>query len=306
MVEGRFLKMDLGKLTTEKRNQNTMKLDEMSVKEVLEQMNVEDAKVPEAVKEALPQIEQAVKTIIDSFQKEGRLIYMGAGTSGRLGVLDAAECVPTFGVSAEMVVGLIAGGEKAMTVAVEGAEDSLELGKEDLVDLHLTNNDTVVGIAASGRTPYVIGGLKYAAEIGAQTVTIACNKDSEISKYSEIAIEIDAGPEVLTGSTRLKAGTAQKLILNMLSTASMIGVGKVYQNLMVDVQPTNEKLEERSKRIIMEATDCSYEEAAKTFEASGKKVKRSIVMILTGVDRKEAEEKLTQAKGFIHQTLGNN
>lgn len=298
--------MDLGKLTTEKRNQNTMKLDEMSVKEVLEQMNVEDAKVPEAVKEALPQIEQAVKTIIDSFQKEGRLIYMGAGTSGRLGVLDAAECVPTFGVSAEMVVGLIAGGEKAMTVAVEGAEDSLELGKEDLVDLHLTNNDTVVGIAASGRTPYVIGGLKYAAEIGAQTVTIACNKDSEISKYSEIAIEIDAGPEVLTGSTRLKAGTAQKLILNMLSTASMIGVGKVYQNLMVDVQPTNEKLEERSKRIIMEATDCSYEEAAKTFEASGKKVKRSIVMILTGVDRKEAEEKLTQAKGFIHQTLGNN
>lgn len=297
--------MDLGKLTTEKRNQNTMKLDEMSVKEVLKQMNVEDAKVPEAVKEALPQMEQAVKTIIDSFQKEGRLIYMGAGTSGRLGVLDAAECVPTFGVSPEMVVGLIAGGEKAMTVAVEGAEDSLELGKEDLVDLHLTANDTVVGIAASGRTPYVIGGLKYATEIGAKTVTIACNKEAEISKYSEIAIEIDAGPEVLTGSTRLKAGTAQKLILNMLSTASMIGVGKVYQNLMVDVQPTNEKLEERSKRIIMEATDCSYEEATKTFEASGKKVKRSIVMLLTGVDREEAEEKLTQARGFIHQTLEN-
>lgn len=297
--------MDLGKLTTEKRNQNTMKLDEMSVKEVLKQMNVEDAKVPEAVREALPQMEQAVKTIIDSFQKEGRLIYMGAGTSGRLGVLDAAECVPTFGVSPEMVVGLIAGGEKAMTVAVEGAEDSLELGKEDLVDLHLTANDIVVGIAASGRTPYVIGGLKYATEIGAKTVTIACNKEAEISTYSEIAIEVDAGPEVLTGSTRLKAGTAQKLILNMLSTASMIGVGKVYQNLMVDVQPTNEKLEERSKRIIMEATDCSYEEATKTFEASGKKVKQSIVMILTSVDREEAEEKLTQAKGFIHQTLEN-
>lgn len=297
--------MDLEKLTTEKRNQNTMKLDEMSIKEVLQQMNEEDAKVPIAIKEALPQMEQAVKAIIESFQKDGRLIYMGAGTSGRLGVLDAAECVPTFGVCPDMVVGLIAGGEKAMTVAVEGAEDSLELGEEDLKNLHLSANDIVVGIAASGRTPYVIGGLMYASEVGAKTVTIACNKNAEISKYSEIAIEVDAGPEVLTGSTRLKAGTAQKLILNMLSTSSMIGMGKVYQNLMVDVQPTNAKLEERSKRIIMEATDCSYEEATEIFKASGKQVKRAIVMILTGSKKEEAEEKLLQAKGFIHQTIEN-
>ncbi|MDE1548608.1 N-acetylmuramic acid 6-phosphate etherase [Jeotgalibaca caeni] len=293
--------MDLGKLTTETRNPNTMRLDEMSVQEMLRQMNEEDAKVPAAIKEALPEIEEAVKTIIDSFNQGGRLIYMGAGTSGRLGVLDAAECVPTFGVSPEMVVGLIAGGERAMTQAVEGAEDSVALGKEDLENLTLSNKDTVVGIAASGRTPYVIGGLEYAKTVGAKTVTIACNKNSEISKYSEIQIEVDAGPEVLTGSTRLKAGTAQKLILNMLSTCSMIGIGKVYQNLMVDVQPTNEKLEERSKRIIMQATECSYEEAAAAFQESGKQVKLAIVMLLTDSDREEAANKLTRSKGFIHQ-----
>lgn len=295
--------MDLNRLTTEQRNPHTMNLDEMSVREVLKKMNEEDAQVPQAIAEALPEIEAAVVVIIDAFNRDGRLIYMGAGTSGRLGVLDAAECVPTFGVSPEMVIGLIAGGEQAMTVAVEGAEDSRELGRQDLVALSLSEKDVVVGLAASGRTPYVIGGLQYAQEVGAKTVAISCNKDAEISKYSEIPIEVDAGPEVLTGSTRLKAGTAQKLILNMLSTCSMVGIGKAYQNLMVDVQPTNEKLEERSKRIIMEATDCSYETAEIAFEKSGKQVKIAIVMLLTDSSREEATEKLSNARGFIHQAV---
>lgn len=295
--------MDLGKLSTEQRNPRTMNLDKMSIQEMLQLMNEEDAKVAAAIKPALPQIEKAVEIITESLKKGGRLIYMGAGTSGRLGVLDAAECVPTFGVSPNLVVGLIAGGERAMTKAVEGAEDSRELGQEDLANLKLTEADTVVGIAASGRTPYVIGGLLYAKEVGASTVTIACNLDSEISKYSKIAIEADAGPEVLTGSTRLKAGTSQKLILNMLSTCSMVGVGKVYQNLMVDVQPTNEKLEERSKRIIMEATECSYEEANQAFKAADKQVKLAIVMLLTGFKKEDAQERLERTKGFIHQAI---
>lgn len=295
--------MNLDKLTTERRNPNTMNLDGMSVTEMLTQMNLEDRKVPEAIESALSEISKVVEAAIESFNQGGRLIYMGAGTSGRLGVLDAAECVPTFGVSPDMVIGLIAGGEKAMTVAVEGAEDSKELGKTDLVNLGLTDKDTVVGIAASGRTPYVIGALEYATEIGATTATIACNFDSAISKYSMYPIEVDCGPEVLTGSTRLKAGTAQKLILNMISTSSMVGIGKAYQNLMVDVQPTNEKLEERSKRIIMQATECDYEQASITFEAADKKVKLAIVMILTGSTKEEATIKLEQANGFIHQTL---
>lgn len=295
--------MNLDKLTTESRHRETMNLDGMSLAEMLAKMNQEDRKVPVAVELALPDIEAVVKAAIASFKQGGRLIYMGAGTSGRLGVLDAAECVPTFGVSPEMVVGLIAGGEQAMTVAVEGAEDSTVLGKEDLVALNLTAKDTVVGIAASGRTPYVIGALEYATQVGASTATIACNLNSEISQYSQMPIEVDCGPEVLTGSTRLKAGTAQKLILNMISTASMIGIGKVYQNLMVDVQATNEKLEERSKRIIMEATDCDYQAAERAFEAADKHVKLAIVMILTGSNKEEATAKLEQAKGFIHQTL---
>lgn len=295
--------MNLDKLTTESRHPETMNLDGMSLAEMLAKMNQEDRKVPVAVELALPDIEAVVKAAIASFKQGGRLIYMGAGTSGRLGVLDAAECVPTFGVSPEMVVGLIAGGEQAMTIAVEGAEDSTVLGKEDLVALNLTAKDTVVGIAASGRTPYVIGALEYATQVGASTATIACNLNSEISQYSQMPIEVDCGPEVLTGSTRLKAGTAQKLILNMISTASMIGIGKVYQNLMVDVQATNEKLEERSKRIIMEATDCDYQAAERAFEAADKHVKLAIVMILTGSNKEEATAKLEQAKGFIHQTL---
>lgn len=297
------MSVEINQLTTEKRNPNTMHLDQMSVGQVLELMNKEDQQVPEAIAEALGQIEAAVETIIQSLKAGGRLIYFGAGTSGRLGVLDAAECVPTFGVSPDLVVGLIAGGDKAMVEAVEGAEDSLTLAEEDFKKLNLNANDTVVGIAASGRTPYVIGGLQYAQSIGAKTVSIACNQQAKISRFAQIPIEVDCGPEVLTGSTRLKAGTAQKLILNMLSTVSMIGIGKVYQNLMVDVQATNEKLEERSKRIIMAATECSYEEAASYFEAANHKVKVAIVMILTNLDATEASLKINAANGFVNQVL---
>lgn len=258
--------LDLSRLTTETRNPQTMRLDELSTAEVLEIMNHEDQTVAQSVQKALPQITQAVDQIVKNFKQGGRLFYMGAGTSGRLGVLDAAECVPTFGTDPEMVQGLIAGDEKAMTVAVEGAEDSLTLGPADLKKRHLTDKDTVVGIAASGRTPYVIGGLDYARAMHAATISLACNADAEISQHAEIAIEVPVGPEVLTGSTRLKSGTAQKLVLNMLSTVSMIGIGKVYKNLMVDVKPTNAKLVERSKRIIMQATDADYETAATVFE----------------------------------------
>lgn len=295
--------MDLSHLTTENRNQKTMQLDELSIEKVLTLMNEEDHNVPESVKQALPNIEAAVQVIIQSFQNEGRLIYMGAGTSGRLGVLDAAECVPTFGTEPELVQGLIAGGMQAMTVAVEGAEDSPTLGREDLEAIHLTANDTVVGIAASGRTPYVIGGLDYANQIGASTVSLACNFDALISQHATINIEVEVGPEILTGSTRLKSGTAQKLVLNMLSTASMIGIGKVYKNLMIDVKPTNEKLVERAKRIIMAATDCTYDVAATQFSAANEDVKLAIVMILTDLSANEAKERLTQAHGFVRQTI---
>lgn len=294
--------MNLDKLTTETRNQQTMNLDELSTSEVVQLMNEEDKKVAYAVEKELPSISKVAEAIVGSFEKGGRLIYMGAGTSGRLGVLDAAECVPTFSVDPSMVQGLIAGGMKAMTVAVEGAEDSQVLGKEDLQAIELNKNDVVLGIAASGRTPYVIGGLTYAKSVGAVTASLSCNKNAEISQYAELPIEVEVGPEILTGSTRLKSGTAQKLVLNMLSTSSMIGIGKVYQNLMVDVKPSNEKLVERSKRIIMQATDCSYEAASEAFEAADQQVKVAIVMVLTNTTRDEAQEKLVAAKGFVRKT----
>lgn len=295
--------INLSDLTTETRNEETMNLDELSTAEILKIMNSEDQKVAQRVGKVLPDITQAVKQIILSFNKKGRLFYIGAGTSGRLGVLDAAECVPTFGINPKMVQGLIAGGMKAMTIAVEGAEDSLELGARDLQSQNLTNKDIVVGIAASGRTPYVIGGLDYAKKVGAATISLACNDHAKISKHADINIEIAVGPEILTGSTRLKSGTAQKLVLNMLSTASMVGIGKVYKNLMVDVKPTNAKLVERSKHIIMEATDVSYTVANDMFEKAGKDVKLAIVMILTNVDLNEAKKRLQVAKGFVRKTI---
>ncbi|WP_270997836.1 N-acetylmuramic acid 6-phosphate etherase [Listeria seeligeri] len=293
----------LENLATEERNKKTIDLDTLSPKEILAVMNEEDATVPTAIKNVLPQIELIVSGVISSFQNGGRLIYLGAGTSGRLGVLDAAECVPTFGVAKEQVVGLIAGGEKAFVAAIEGAEDSKTLGENDLKQIKLAANDFVIGIAASGRTPYVIGALDYAKSVGAKTGAISCNANAEISAHADIAVEIVTGAEILTGSTRLKAGTAQKLVLNMISTASMVGIGKVYKNLMVDVLPTNKKLEERSKRIIMEATEVDYETASKFYELAEKHVKVAIVMILTNSTKEIALEKLSEAKGFIRNTI---
>lgn len=293
----------LDKLTTEKRNESTMKLDQLSTKEVLQLMNKEDRTVPDAVEAALPEIEAAVKQVISTFQAGGRLIYTGAGTSGRLGILDAVECPPTFSTPDDMVQGLLAGGMSAFRKAKEGAEDNPELGARELEEIGLSAKDTVIGIAASGRTPYVIGALDYAAAVGAATVSIACNKNAAISKHAKISIEVETGPEILTGSTRLKAGTAQKLVLNMISTASMVGVGKVYKNLMVDVKPTNDKLQERAKRIIMEATGANYDAAEKIFDLADGQVKTAIVMLLLDVTKEEAESKLLNAEGFVRSAI---
>jgi N-acetylmuramic acid 6-phosphate etherase len=292
----------LEKLTTELRNPKSMELDNKSIKEVLLLMNEEDATVPLAVKKEIDNIESVVKGVVKAFKNGGRLIYVGAGTSGRLGILDASECPPTFGVEPTLVQGLIAGGEKAILKAIEGAEDDEESGQLDLKAISINEKDVVVGIAASGRTPYVIGALKYANEVGATTASISNNKHSVIGKIAQIAIEVETGPEVLTGSTRLKAGTAQKLVLNMISTASMIGIGKVYENLMVDVQPTNKKLIERSKRIIMEATGVDYNTAQTYFLRANQEVKPAIVMILLNCSYEEALDKLEKSNGFIRNT----
>ncbi|MEI4831657.1 N-acetylmuramic acid 6-phosphate etherase [Bacillus sp. FJAT-53711] len=293
----------LSHLTTECRNEKTTHLDQMKTLEILEVMNEEDIKVGHCVRQELPQIAKAVEMIVIAMKDNGRLIYMGAGTSGRIGLLDSVECPPTFNTAPSDVIGLIAGGETAFIKAVEGAEDSLELGPEDLKRIQLTAKDVVVGIAASGRTPYVIAGLKYANQVGAGTVSLSCNKGSEIGKIAKVAIEVVTGPEVLTGSTRLKAGTAQKLVCNMLSTASMVGIGKVYSNLMVDLQLTNEKLVERGKRIIMDATDCSYEVAEEYLEKAHSQPKVAIIMILTNVSYEEAINRLKKAQGFVRKTI---
>ena len=289
-------------LTTEQRNPRTMQLDSLSLREFLTIMNDEDAKVAFCVKDKLEEIAQAVEYVVAALKQGGRLFYIGSGTSGRLGVLDAVECPPTFSTTNE-VTGLIAGGYEAFVQAKEGAEDNEELGATDIVNAGVTGKDVVIGLAASGRTPHTIGALKKANEIGAVTVSIACNPDSEIGKVAKLAIDLNTGPEVLTGSTRLKAGTAQKMVLNMISTASMIGVGKTYQNLMVDVKPSNAKLVERGKRIIMEATDCEYTTAEKAFEESGRHPKTAIVMILLQCDYATAKERLEKGNHFIKNAI---
>lgn len=295
--------IDLTKLVTETRNPNTMELDQMTPLELVSVMNQEDLNVVTGVKEVLPQVARAIEWAVSSLEAGGRIVYFGAGTSGRLGVLDAVECPPTFGVSPDVVVGLIAGGEKAFVRAVEGAEDSLELCEEELKKIGLNKNDIAIGIAASGRTPYVIGGLRYARSLGCKTVAIACNKGSEVGKEAELAIEPSCGPEVLTGSTRLKAGTAQKMILNMISTGSMVGVGKAYQNLMVDVQQTNKKLVVRAQNITMAATGCTREEAAQALEQADGNAKLAIVMLLTQMPAEEAKAKLEAAHGHVRGAL---
>ena len=297
------MSLNLKNMSTETRNQNTMNLDIMTPLEVVTVMNQEDAKVPAAITPALPNIAQCVTWAIESIEAGGRIIYMGAGTSGRLGVLDAVECPPTFGVAPEVVVGLIAGGEKAFVKAVEGAEDSRELGRQDLIDINLEKRDIVIGIAASGRTPYVLGGLAYAQEVGCHTVGISCNPGSAVGAAAELAIEVVPGPECLTGSTRLKSGTCQKLILNMISTATMVGCGKAYQNLMVDVMQTNEKLVVRAQNIVMEATGCDRETAAEKIAIAGGNAKTAITMILADCGLEEARERLAKAKGHVREAI---
>jgi len=295
--------IDLTKLTTESRNQETMHLDEMTPIEITMAMNKEDAKAVEAVKVVLPEIATAIDWATQSLKEGGRIIYIGAGTSGRLGLLDAVECPPTFGVPQNLVVGLLAGGEKAFVKAVEGAEDSHTLCEKELKDINLQPEDIVIGLAASGRTPYVIYGLRYANSLRCKTVAIACNKNSEIGKEAKLAIEPEPGPEVLTGSTRLKAGTVQKMILNMISTGSMVGIGKVYENLMVDVQQSNEKLVVRAQNIMMAATGCDREIAKNVLEQANGNVKTAITMYLLSCDEGEAKQKLSRAGGKIRKAL---
>ncbi|MGO2466732.1 MAG: N-acetylmuramic acid 6-phosphate etherase [Serratia proteamaculans] len=295
--------MNLGALVSETRNPATMGLDEMSTLEMVSCFNREDRKVPEAIEKVLPAIAQAVDLAAAALRAGGRLIYLGAGTSGRLGVLDASECPPTFGVPHGMVIGLIAGGPGALLKAVEGAEDDAALGEADLVALNLTATDMVVGLAASGRTPYVIGALRYARQLGCATAAISCNPDSPIAHEAQVAISPVVGPEALTGSTRLKSGTAQKLVLNMLSTGAMVKLGKVYENLMVDVKATNVKLVDRACRIVVEATGAERSQAEAALTQTGFEVKPAILMILAGIDAEEAQQRLQQHDGYLRAAL---
>ena len=299
-------KIILEGLSTETRNPETMNLDEMSSLEIVQAMNKEDIKVPQIITHLLPLIAKVVDICAVALKTKNRIFYMGAGTSGRLGIVDSSECPPTFNASPNEFIGLIAGGERAFIKAVEGAEDSEDLGKDDLIKRNFCKNDICIGLAASGRTPYVIGGLKYAKSIGAQTVSISCNKEAKISKFADYPIEAIVGPEVLTGSTRLKAGTAQKLILNMISTGAMIRVGKSYQNLMVDLQMTNKKLERRGVNIIKEATGVDDEEAKKYIEKAKGSVKIAIIMILTNCEYEDAIKRLEKADGKVRIAIKNN
>lgn len=295
--------IDLKKLTTEQRHPDTLLLDTMSPLEIITIMNQEDAKVIQAIKEELPKIAQVIEWCTHALKVKGRIIYLGAGTSGRLGLLDAAECPPTFGVDHNTVVGLLAGGVDAFVKAIEGAEDSHTLAQEEMKAIQVNTNDVIIGIAASGRTPYVIHGLKYAKTLGCKTVSMSNNKDSEMAQVADLAIEVVTGPEVLTGSTRLKAGTSQKLVLNMISTASMIGVGKVYENLMVDVMQTNQKLITRAENIVMSATQCDRESAKTTLQQAHGSVKVAITMILMQCDEPQALTMLEQAQGHIRHCV---
>lgn len=298
------LMSELERLVSEDRNPKTMDIDLLPTLEVLRKINDEDKGVAAAVEKVIPDIAAAVDRIVSAFQNGARLVYMGAGTSGRLGVLDASECPPTFGVREDMVVGLIAGGVDALVHSAEGAEDDPKQGIKALQDIKLTADDVVVGIAVSGRTPYVIGGLTYAKEVGATTVALSCNPRSTIAGIADIAISPVVGPEVLTGSTRLKSGTAQKLVLNMLSTASMIRIGKSYQNLMVDLNPSNKKLVARAVRIVMQTTGCAAQQARQALDQTGNDVKLAILVTITGMGVEEARKALANAGGFLRKAIG--
>ncbi|MFD2044909.1 N-acetylmuramic acid 6-phosphate etherase [Ornithinibacillus salinisoli] len=293
----------LSTLTTEMRNKNSTNIDNMSTLAILETINKEDMTVAKSVQQVLPEIETTVNTVYNSLKNGGKLFYVGAGTSGRIGILDAVECPPTFSTPSNLVQAVMAGGTKAIENAVEGAEDSEELGAKDLQVRNLTELDVVIGIAASGRTPYVSGALKYANKIGASTVSLSSNKDSVISQHADVNIEVLTGPEVLTGSTRMKAATAHKMILNMITTTSMIKIGKVYENLMVDLKVSNHKLRERAKNIVSTITKVSYEQAEQVLEMTKYEVKPAIVIIKTGVTLQEAERYIDQANGFVRQAI---
>lgn len=292
----------LHKLKTETRNQNTLDLDTLNSLQIIQKMNEEDKLIALMVEKELAHIAQAVDINIKQLNNHGRIIVFGAGTSGRLAVLDASEIPPTFS-STNQFIGLVAGGDDALRYSIENAEDSKDLCIEELKALNFSKNDVAIAVAASGRTPYCIGGLEYANSLGAHTIAICCNKETVMGAIAEIAIEVEVGPEILTGSTRLKSGTAQKMVLNMISTATMVGLGKAYSNLMVDVNPSNVKLVDRAKRIIMEATGCNYHEAEEKLLQSDFKPKVAIVMILNHCDAFSAEQKLDKADGFVRKTL---
>lgn len=295
--------VELQKIATEQRNPNTMNIDTLSTLDMVKLINREDHRVADAVGEVTDKIAQAVDVIAEKLAGGGRLIYCGAGTSGRLGILDAVECPPTYSTDPETVQALMAGGYGAIFKAVEGAEDSKELGVQDMQDIHFCQKDVLVGIAASGRTPYVLGCMEYAKQLGAPTIAVTCCPGSELDKFADIGIAPAPGPEVVTGSTRMKSGTAQKMVLNMLSTGAMIKLGKVYGNLMVDVKPSNEKLIRRCVTIVCSAAECTEAEATQALEACDYRPKVAIVMVLRGVDADTARTMLEKAEGRIAKVL---
>ena len=298
--------VELQKIATEQRNPNTMNIDTLSTLDMVKLINREDHRVADAVALVTDKIAQAVDVIAVHLSAGGRLIYCGAGTSGRLGILDAVECPPTYSTDPETVQALMAGGYGAIFKAVEGAEDSRELGVTDMRGIHFSEKDVLVGIAASGRTPYVMGCMEYAKQLGAPTIAVTCCPGSELDRYADIGIAPAPGPEVVTGSTRMKSGTAQKMVLNMLSTGAMIKLGKVYGNLMVDVKPSNEKLVERCKRIVCQATGADYETATRALEECGYRAKVAIVMLKTGSDARKAEQLLAQHEDRVASAMGEN
>jgi len=292
--------MDVSKLRTEQRNPNSFEIDTKTTSEILRIINREDATVPKAVTPAIPVISELVDEIVKAFKAGGRLFYIGAGTSGRLGVLDASECPPTFGVPPTMVQGIIAGGRKALTTAVEWVEDNKQAGVEALREVEFSNRDVLIGITASGQAPFVRAAMGYAASLGAVVGALACNKDSAIFDHAAYKIFIDVGPEILTGSTRMKAGTAQKLVLNMITTTAMIKLGKVYNNFMVDLTPTNAKLKRRALWLVQEISGCDREEAERSLKAADNHVKTAILMVILGCDAKKAGELLERHDGNLH------
>ncbi|MCM3708980.1 N-acetylmuramic acid 6-phosphate etherase [Sporosarcina luteola] len=293
----------LSLLTTERSNPKTLRLDEMSIADILKTMNEEDQTVAIAVRQVIPQIEKTVEKVVEAFRNGGRLLYVGAGTSGRIGVMDAVECPPTFGTSPDLVKAVLAGGEGAMYEAVEGAEDDEALGAKDLADLHINGQDVIIGIAASGRTPYVKGALVYANSCGATTVSLSNNENSLISNFADIPIEVITGPEILTGSTRLRAATSHKMVLNMISTTAMVKTGKVYQNLMVDVNASNFKLRERAKKMVCTITEMDEDKAESVLQQTSYNVKQAIVMILAEVDQAQASALIEAADGFVGKAV---